>query len=61
MEQYLTEVNRFPLLTREEEQELARRWNEEEDMDAAQQLVTANLPLCREGGIRIQKLRCEAG
>ena len=43
MEQYLTEVNRFPLLTREEEQELARRWNEEEDMDAAQQLVTANL------------------
>jgi len=43
MEQYLAEVNRFPLLTREEEQELARRWNEDEDMNAAQQLVTANL------------------
>ena len=43
MEQYLTEVNRFPLLTREEEQELARRWSEEDDMEAAEQLVTANL------------------
>ena len=43
MEQYLAEVNRFPLLTREEEEELARRWNEDGDMSAAQQLVTANL------------------
>ena len=43
MEQYLAEVNRFPLLTREEEEELARRWNEDGDMNAAQQLVTANL------------------
>ena len=43
MEQYLAEVNRFPLLTREEEEELARRWNEEGDMSAAQHLVTANL------------------
>ena len=43
MEQYLAEVSRFPWLTREEEEELARRWNEDGDMSAAQQLVTANL------------------
>ena len=40
---YLEEISRFPLLTREEEQKLARRMLEKNDVRAAQRLVTANL------------------
>ncbi|GMV42587.1 MAG: RNA polymerase sigma factor RpoD [Myxococcales bacterium] len=43
LDQYLIEINRFPLLSREEEQEYARRLVEEGDMDAARKLVTSNL------------------
>ncbi|MCA9774058.1 MAG: sigma-70 family RNA polymerase sigma factor, partial [Myxococcales bacterium] len=40
---YLSEVSRFPLLTREEEHDLAVRWFEKEDKDAAHTLVVSNL------------------
>ncbi len=43
LEQYLREVNAYPLLTREEEYELAVRYRETGDPDAARALVTANL------------------
>ncbi len=43
LEQYLREVNRYPLLTREEEFALARRFVDTNDPDAARALVTANL------------------
>ncbi len=43
LEQYLREVNRYPLLTREEEFDLARRFVDTGDPDAARALVTANL------------------
>lgn len=43
LDQYMAEVNRFPLLSREEEQELARQLVEGENVEAAQRLVTANL------------------
>jgi RNA polymerase sigma-32 factor len=42
---YMAEVRRYPLLTREEEHELAVRWVEEGDQDAAKKLVTSNLRL----------------
>jgi RNA polymerase sigma-32 factor len=42
---YMAEVRRHPLLTREEEYELAVRWVEEGDPDAARRLVTSNLRL----------------
>lgn len=42
---YVAEVRRYPLLTREEEQELARRYRDSGDRDALFRLVTANLML----------------
>ena len=43
LEQYLQEVNRYPLLSRKEEYELAKRYQETGDPEAARALVTANL------------------
>ena len=40
---YLSEINQYPLLTQEEEQELARRYRKNGDEQAASRLVTANL------------------
>lgn len=43
IEEYISFVNSVPMLTQEEEQELARRLREEQDLDAAQQLILAHL------------------
>ncbi len=40
---YLTEINRFPLLSQDEERRLARIYRRSNDPPAAQQLVTSNL------------------
>lgn len=40
---YLSEVRKYPLLTREQEMELAKKYYETKDPAAAQALVTANL------------------
>ncbi len=45
MAAYMAEVRRHPLLTREEEYELAVRWVEDGDTEAAKKLVTSNLRL----------------
>ena len=45
LDHYIQAVNRFPLLTAEQEQELARRWRESEDVDAARQMVMSHLRL----------------
>jgi RNA polymerase sigma-32 factor len=42
---YMGEVRRYSLLTREEEHELAVKWFENGDREAARQLVTSNLRL----------------
>lgn len=42
---YLEEIKRYPLLSREEERELAIRYREKEDMEAGYRLITANLRL----------------
>jgi RNA polymerase sigma-32 factor len=45
LEAYVQTVNRFPILTAEQELELARRFRNEDDLDAARQLVLSHLRL----------------
>ncbi len=45
LQRYLAEIRRIPVLSREEEHELAVRWREEGDRQAAWRLVTSNLRL----------------
>src|SRR6202163_108891 len=42
---YLEEIRRFPMLERQEEYTLAKRWREHGDRDAAHKLVTSHLRL----------------
>jgi RNA polymerase sigma-32 factor len=42
---YLREIRRFPMLERQEEYMLAKRWREHDDRDAAHHLVTSHLRL----------------
>jgi RNA polymerase sigma-32 factor len=42
---YLEEIRRFPMLERQEEHMLAKRWREHGDRDAAHKLVTSHLRL----------------
>lgn len=43
LDQYLMETNRFPLLSREEENALAMRFRREKDLEAAHRLICSNL------------------
>jgi len=45
LSRYLEEIRRFPMLEPQEEYMLAKRWQEHEDADAAQKLVTSHLRL----------------
>lgn len=43
--QYLQEIRKLPMLSAEKEDELARRWRDNQDTEAARQLVTSHLRL----------------
>ncbi len=43
LDSYIQTVNRYPMLTLEDEQRYARAWHENEDVDAARQLVVSHL------------------
>ena len=45
LKKYLVEIRKFPLLSREEEMELGRRWRDQQDRMAAYRLVVSNLRL----------------
>jgi len=45
LEAYVQTVNRFPILSAEEERALARRFRDEDDLEAARQLVLSHLRL----------------
>ena len=43
LESYIQTVNRYPMLSLEEEQRLARTWHAKEDVEAARQMVVSHL------------------
>jgi len=43
IDRYVAEINKYPLLTREEEVALAERYRKDGDLEAAHQLVVSNL------------------
>ena len=43
LDSYIQTVNRYPMLSLEQEQEFARAWHAREDVDAARQLVLSHL------------------
>jgi RNA polymerase sigma-32 factor len=45
LRRYLTEIRKYPLLGKDEEYMLAKRWREHEDPEAAHRLVTSHLRL----------------
>ena len=45
LSRYLTEIRKFPMLTKDEEFSLAKSWREHEDPEAAHRLVTSHLRL----------------
>lgn len=42
---YLSDIRRFPMLEKDQEYRLAKRWREQGDRDAADQLITSHLRL----------------
>ncbi len=45
LKKYLVEIRKFPLLSREEEFDLAKRWYDRKDLQAAYRLMVSNLRL----------------
>src|SRR5829696_3412075 len=45
LSRYLTEIRKFPMLTKDEEFMLAKSWREHQDTEAAHRLVTSHLRL----------------
>lgn len=45
LSRYLTEIRKFPMLSKEEEFMLAKRWQEHQDSEAAEKMVTSHLRL----------------
>ena len=43
LDSYIQTVNRFPMLSQQEEYALARRFRDHEDLDAARQLIVSHL------------------
>lgn len=56
VQKYFAEVREYKLLTREEERELAIKYREHEDPDAAYTLVTSNLRLVIKIALEFQRL-----
>jgi len=55
LQSYLQEIQKYPLLSREEEKELAIRYKEKGDKEAAYKLITSNLRLVVKIALEFQK------
>ena len=55
LQRYLAEIRRLPLLTREEEHELAVRFQDQGDREAAYRMVTSNLRLVVKIALEFQR------
>ena len=42
LDRYIAEINQYPILSAEKEQQLAKQWREHGDVRAAHTLVTSN-------------------
>lgn len=56
LQRYLSELSKYKLLTREQEVELGKRIQENDDMDAAYNLVTSNLRLVVKIALEFQRV-----
>ncbi len=56
LQRYLSEISRYPLLTREEERELSLRFREQGETEAALKMVTANLRLVVKIALEFQRV-----
>lgn len=55
LQRYLAEIRRYSLLTREEEHRLAIQYREDDDIEAAYRLITANLRLVVKIALEFQR------
>src|ERR1700675_1932930 len=51
---YLSDIRRYPMLERDQEYRLAKRWREQGDRDAANQIVTSHLTLCAKNALGLR-------
>ena len=58
---YMDKVSRIPVLSREDEADLAKRFRNEGDLEAARQLVLSHLRFVVHFGLRPATRRCRAG
>ena len=56
LQRYLQEIRRFPMLEKEQEYMLAKRWLEHNDTNSAHQMVTSHLRLVFEDCFRLSWL-----
>ncbi len=55
LQRYLWEIRKYPLLSQEEERELALRYREQQDKEAAYKLITSNLRLVVKIALEFQR------
>ena len=58
LSRYLQEIRKFPMLEPEQEYMLAKRWIEEQDSDAAHQMVTSHLRLAAKIAMGYRAMDC---
>lgn len=61
LSRYLSEIRKFPMLAKDEEFMLAKRWQENEDSEAAEKMVTSHLRLVAKIAMGYRGYDCRYG